>query len=156
MATNPLSNNPDVEQFPKHDRFGLPMVPKAERGDWLPFRPICEQVGYDLPQSFGEGWVVRVYDWRFERIIRQEGQASPERLMIHRSWYPGFLEAAGVRPDAATVLDIATRFLEALDKANEAFDDVVDEAREARIVAQDQAENEFLNALAAREKSRSG
>ena len=156
MAENPSKNSPDVEQYPKHDRFDLPMVPKAERGDWLPFRPICERLGYDLPSSFDEGWVVRVYDWRFERIIRQRGQASPERLMIHKSWLADFRKAAGVEVGPDDLLDLGGRLLKVLDEANDTFDDAVDAALEARIAAQDRAEEEFLNALAAYEMNRSG
>ena len=157
MATNPNRNNPDVEQYPKHDRFDdLPVIPKTERGDWLPFRPICERLDYDLPRSFGEGWVVRIYDWRFERIIRERVQASPERLMIHKSWLADFRRAAGVEVGPDDLLDLGGRFLKVLDEANDAFDDAVDAAREARIVAQDRAEDELLNALAAYEKNHSG
>ena len=43
-----------------------------------------------------------------------------------------------------------------LDEANEAFDDAVDAALETRIMAQDKAEDEFLNALADYEKNHSG
>ena len=157
MATNPMKDNPDVGQYPKHSRFDdLPVIPKAERGDWLPFRPICAQLGYDLPSSFGEGWVARVYDWRFERILAAKGQASPERLMIHKSWLADFRRGAGVKIGPDDLLDLGGRFLKALDEANDAFDDAVDAAREARIVAQDRAEEEFLNALAAYERNRSG
>ena len=44
MATNPNRHNPDVGQYPKHDRFNdLPVIPKEERGDWQPFRSICNR-----------------------------------------------------------------------------------------------------------------
>ena len=46
--------------------------------------------------------------------------------------------------------------MKTLDDANDAFDDAVDAALEARIVAQGQAEEEFLNALADYEKNHSG
>ena len=86
MAANPNRGNPDVEQYPKHERFDdLPVVPKEERGQWRPFRSICKQAGYRLPRSFDEGWVVRVYNWRFRELMRQNGQASPGLLVIHRS-----------------------------------------------------------------------
>ena len=41
-------------------------------------------------------------------------------------------------------------------RANDAFDDAVDAAQQVRIVAQDQAETEFLNALSEYETKRSG
>ena len=134
----------------------LPVVPRAEHGEWLPFRPICERVGYDLPAALNGEWTVRVFDWRFQRIIPAEGQASPERLMIHKTWYADFLEEAGVQPDEVSVLDIAIQYQEALARANDAFDDAVDAAQQVRIVAQDQAETEFLNALSEYETKRSG
>ena len=77
MASNPNRHNPDIRNYEVHDRFRLPVVPRAEHGEWLPFRPICERVGYDLPAALNGGWTVRVFDWRFQRIIAAEGQASP-------------------------------------------------------------------------------
>lgn len=157
MASNPHRFDPDITSgYESHPRFDLPMVPKAERRDWLPFRPICDQVGYDLPAALNEGWTVRVFDWRFERMMATVGQASPERLMIHKTWYDDFLAGAGVKPDAPRLLDIGIRYQEALDEANDAFDDAVDAAQQVRIVAQDQAETEFLNALSEYETKRSG
>ena len=145
MTVNPQKGSPDVEQYPKHDQFtDLPVIPRAERKDWIPFRPICEQLGYDLPRSFDEGWVVRIYDWRFERIIRERGQANPGRLMIHKSWLTDFRQAAGVEVGPDDLLDLGSQFLKALDEANDAFD----AALEVRIAAQDQVEEECLNALA--------
>ena len=100
--------------------------------------------------------MVRIYDWRFERIIKQQGQASPERLMIHKSWLVDFRRAAGVEVGPDDLLDLGGQFLKVLDEANEAFDEAVDAALETRIMAQDKAEDEFLNALADYEKNHSG
>ena len=76
--------------------------------------------------------------------------------MIHRTWLADFRRAAGVQVGPDDLLDIGGQFLKALDEANDAFDDAIDTALEVRIKAQDRAEDEFLNALAAYEKSHSG
>ena len=44
MVTSPEKGDPDLERYPKHDRFtDLPVVPKAEHRDWLPFRPVRDR-----------------------------------------------------------------------------------------------------------------
>lgn len=153
MATNPNRHNPDVEQYPKHDRFDdLPVIPKGERQDWRPFRSICKQAGYSLPRSFGEGWVARVSNWRFQELLRQNGQASPGLLVIHKSWLPDFYRAAGVEqpdetPDALTALDAVHRFLGALDDANDDFQRAVDAAQKELDEARSEAETNLLDEL---------
>ena len=158
MASNPNRNSPDVGRYEQHARFDLPIIPRGERGDWLPFRPIQEDAGYSLPAALNEGWTVRVFDWRFRRILAEAGQASPERLMIHRDWLDDFHREAGVDPSQSgpsSLLNIGIQYQDSLEKANDDFDDAVERAEIARVEAYDRAETTFLNALSAYEKGRS-
>ena len=164
MASNP-HRDPDVivDRYDKHPRWNeYPVVPKDEQDDWLPFRPICKKAGYDLPTAIGERWTERVFNWRFKQLLKEKGQASPERFMIHKDWLRDFLINAGVEPDEDSLLDIGIRYQKALETANDAFDEAVeaaqrafDEAVEAaqqkRFIAQEQADDDFMDDLSAYE-----
>ena len=96
--------------------------------------------------------MVRVFNWRFRELLRQNGQASPGLLVIHKSWLPDFYHAAGVEqpdetPDALTALDAVHRFLEAVDDANDDFQKAVDAAQDELAAARSEAETDLLEEL---------
>ena len=122
MAVTPEERHEAIiAGYEAHPGFGYPVVPQDEQDDWLPLRAICKQLGYDFPDAVNGGWAVRVYDWRFPRLIAERGQASPERLMIHKTLYPDFRIEAGAPVDEVSLLDIGARFSKRLEEANNAY-----------------------------------